>query len=309
MEKSKRNFRRFAQINKDYSLLILIFLILNLYIIFSLNIINKQRNYEISYAESMLLNIKSNYEIEQQELSIVEEEVNSIKNIDNKISEIKEIYFNNASLYEKKVLEGNGTKKIAYLTIDDGPLSYTSSFINVLDKYDVLATFFLIGNTSTKYSSIYEKIANSGHTIGNHTYMHRIKNGVYRSADIFIKDVIKQENLIYEKTGLRTNIVRFPGGSKTSGSRKNGIVTKLKELNYGYIDWNVAAGDANGVNVTKEQIYRYVINGSKNKNIVVILMHDFNKNSLAALPSIIEELKERNYIFLPLFYESSKVIK
>lgn len=309
MGKPEQNFRRFAQINLDHSLLMFIFLILNLYIIFSLNIINKQVNYEINFAKSILLNTKSNYEIKQKELSVIEEEIDNINKIDDKISEIKEIYFNNAYLYEKKVIEGTGKKKIVYLTIDDGPSAYTNSFLNVLEKYDVFATFFLIGNTSKQYSDIYEKISDSGHTIGNHTYMHRIVNGVYRSANIFIDDMLKQEDFIYKKVGVKTDILRFPGGSKTAGSLKKPIVEKLKELNYGYIDWNVAAGDANGVDISKEGIYRYVINGTKRRDIAVVLMHDFNKNSLYALPSIIEELKKSDYIFLPLFFESSKVIK
>lgn len=309
MARSKQNIRRFVKLNSICSLLVLIFLILNLYIIFSLIVVNKKINLEINYFEDLLAFTEANYDKKELELFLLEESINSIKNVENKISEIKKTYFNNAYLYERKVIEGTGKKKIVYLTIDDGPSAYTNSFLNVLEKYDVFATFFLIGNTSKQYSNIYEKISKNGHTIGNHTYTHRIVNGVYRSSNIFIEDMLKQEEFIFEKTGLKTDILRFPGGSKTAGSRKKPIVEKLKELNYGYIDWNVAAGDANGVDISKEGIYRYVINGTKRRDIAVVLMHDFNKNSLYALPSIIEELKKSDYIFLPLFYESSKVIK
>ncbi|MDD4027766.1 MAG: polysaccharide deacetylase [Bacilli bacterium] len=309
MARSKQDIRRFIKLNSICSLLVLIFLILNLYIIFSLIVVNKKINLEINYFEDLLAFTEANYDKKELELFLLEESINNIKNIENKISEIKHTYFNNAYLYEQKVIEGTGKKKIVYLTIDDGPSAYTNSFLNVLEKYDVLATFFLIGNTSKQYINIYDKISKNGHTIGNHTYTHRIVNGVYRSSNIFIEDMLKQEEFIFEKTGLKTDILRFPGGSKTAGSRKKPIIEKLKQLNYGYIDWNVAAGDANGVDISKEGIYRYVINGTKRRDIAVVLMHDFNKNSLYALPSIIEELKENDYIFLPLFYESSKVIK
>jgi len=309
MARSKQDIRRFIKLNSICSLLVLIFLILNLYIIFSLIVVNNKTNFEIKYFEDLLAFTEANYDKKELELFLLEESINNIKNIENKISEIKHTYFNNAYLYEQKVIEGTGKKKIVYLTIDDGPSAYTNSFLNVLEKYDVLATFFLIGNTSKQYINIYDKISKNGHTIGNHTYTHRIVNGVYRSSNIFIEDMLKQEEFIFEKTGLKTDILRFPGGSKTAGSRKKPIIEKLKQLNYGYIDWNVAAGDANGVDISKEGIYRYVINGTKKRDIAVVLIHDFNRNSLYALSSIIEELKENDYIFLPLFYESSKVIK
>lgn len=310
MGRTKQDIGRLIKVDSFYPFLILIFLILNLCIIISLNIINKHTKININNIEALISFNKYEYEAKSLELSLIEESISDIENIDNKLTEIKSVYFQNAYLYEKKVLEGKGTKKIAYLTFDDGPSGYTNAFLRVLDEHDIFATFFLIGNTAERHSGIYEKISNSGHTIGNHTYTHRINNGIYRNADAFIKDVLRQEQFIYNKTGIKTDIVRFPGGSRTAAPKlRNNIVSKLKEMNYGYIDWNVASGDADGVEISKEGIYAYVVNGTKRRDVAVILMHDFYKNSLDILPSIIKELKRSDYIFLPLFYESAKVIK
>lgn len=179
----------------------------------------------------------------------------------------------------------------------------------MLDRYDVLATFFLLGKTKDEYDPIYKRIANSGHTVANHTYSHAIRNGLYTSVDSFVNDVLKQEKFLYEKIGFKTDILRFPGGSSSAkASFRYKILERLRTHKYGYIDWNVSSGDAGG-KPTRELVYNNVIIGAKNKNIIVILMHDFSKATLSALPSIIEELKKNDYIFLPLFYSSSMIIK
>ena len=157
------------------------------------------------------------------------------------------------------------------------------------------------------YDEIYQRIFDSGHTIANHTYSHAIWGGLYASASSFINDVLKQEKFLEEKLGVKTNILRFPGGSTTaSSSLRNSIITRLRSLNYGYVDWNVSAGDSEK-KPNKEIVYNNVINGAKNKKVIVILMHDFSYHSLSALPSIIEQLQKMDFIFLPLFYESSKI--
>lgn len=108
---------------------------------------------------------------------------------------------------------------------------------------------------------------------------------------------------------MKTEILIFPGGSSSAkaGFRYK-ILERLRTHKYGYIDWNVSSGDAGGKQ-TRESVYNNVIIGAKNKNVIVILMHDFSKATLFALPSIIEELRKNDYIFLPLFYSSSMIIK
>src|SRR5690606_14874591 len=126
------------------------------------------------------------------------------------------------------------------------------------------------------YDPIYKRISNSGHTVANHTYSHAVKNGLYSSVDSFVNDVLKQENFLYEKIGVKTNIVRFPGGSTNAkGTYKSRILERLRTHNYGYIDWNVSTGDGGG-RPTKESTYNNVVNKTGNRNIIVVLMHDYS---------------------------------
>ena len=309
MGKTKSNFKRSNKITFNLSLLILILLFTNIIITINLIELRKQKDFEIYSIKNILSEIKKEYTNKLGNVEHLSDNINNIENIENSITNIKKDFFENALKYETMVLQGKGNKKIAYITIDDGPHSYTPAFLDVLDRYDVLATFFLLGKTKDEYNIIYKRIANSGHTVANHTYSHAIRNGLYNSVDSFVNDVLKQEKFLYEKTGVKTNILRFPGGSSSAkaGFRYK-ILERLRTQNYGYIDWNVSSGDAGG-KPTRESVYNNVTNGAKNKNIIVILMHDFSKATLSALPSIIEGLRKNDYIFLPLFYNSSMIIK
>ena len=134
---------------------------------------------------------------------------------------------------------------------------------------------------------------------------------IYKSVDAFINDIKLNEEFIKNKfDGYITNIMRFPGGSPTAGKLKQGILDKLKTMNYGYVDWDLETGDGNGRDKNNPVVsYNNVFDNLKNKKIVVLLMHDYSNVTIESLPKIINEFKKRNFIFLPLFYDSVKVIK
>ena len=246
---------------------------------------------------------------------ITTKETELIKNIDKNITDQKNKYYQKLKLLEDNILSGKSNKKIAYLTFDDGPYYTTYKFLDILDKYHVKATFFTIGtgkekcydNNEYNCNLLFKEEAKRGHTIANHTYSHAIFKGLYTSPESFINEVKKQEELIKKETGIITNIVRFPGGAKSSGSQKEGIIQKLKENNYGWVDWTAQDGDGGALKST-EQAWSIFTN-SINENIEVILMHDYNTITLAILPDIIEYLQKNNYILLPLFYESNMINK
>ena len=241
--------------------------------------------------------------------------LDNLNNISENTNKLKEEVFSLASKLEKQIKDGKNTYKIAYLTFDDGPYYLTNQFLDVLDKYNVKGTFFTIGlnkdicfdNTSQSCSGMYKKIVDRGHTIANHTYSHAIFRGLYSSADSFIYQVTLQENKIKDKTGVKTNIVRFPGGSATSGSLKNSIIAKLRSKGYGWVDWTAQDGDG-GALANKAEAWKNFTN-SINEDIEVVLFHDYNNITLSILPEAIEYLEKNNYIILPLFYDSVMVNK
>ena len=228
--------------------------------------------------------------------------------------------FKLAAQLEKDIVDGKTDKKICYITIDDGPYKRGQKYLELFDKYDIKATFFLTTANGNKLpdqaditaSSMYPEYVRRGHTIGNHTYSHNYgSGGIYSSAKAFMNSVEKQQKFTDEATGgYKPQIIRFPGGTSMAGSNLGSIEKALRKKGYGWIDWTVDSGDSKGGDdVSKATIKKAVLNASKKQKIMVVLFHEWSQNSLDALPDIIESLEEKGYIFLPLFYDSVMVEK
>lgn len=203
-----------------------------------------------------------------------------------------------ASAVQPEVVVPEG--KVIYLTFDDGPGPYTRELLDVLKKYDVKATFFVV---KTKYLDLLKDITQEGHSIGIHTVSHDYDK-IYASEEAYIKDMLKMQSIIEEYTGVRTTLVRFPGGSSNTISNFNpGIMTRLtktlNEMGFQYFDWNVNSGDA-GLTKKKDRVVEYVIEGVREYLVSVVLQHDIKKYSVEAVEEIILWALENGYEFLPL---------
>ena len=273
------------------------------------------------YNNSYKTNLTKKEELSEKLISLKEinnkneEELNKIKetyqNIDNVIKELKEEYFKNAKELENKVLNNETDKKIVYLTFDDGPYFNTTDMVlDILKEKEVLGTFFLLWKKNEKLIPIYEREYYEGHTLANHTASHKISQ-IYQSVDTFINDIKSQAQFLSNTfNGYDSHIIRFPGGSPTAGRLKQGIKTQLFNMKYGYVDWDLETGDGNGRDKNDSTVaYNNVFNNLKDKKIVVVLMHDYSRVTVKALPNIIDEFKNRNFVFLPLFYDSVKINK
>lgn len=199
-------------------------------------------------------------------------------------------------------VKNNTGSKIIYLTFDDGPSTYTDKLLNVLKKYDVKATFFVTSNGSD--SSIL-RAYNEGHSIALHTNTHNYSY-IYQNADNYFEDLYAVQARVKRITGYESKLIRFPGGSSNTISKKYDGGTKImsyltKEVEnrgFVYFDWNVSSGDA-GSATTKEQVYKNVISSLKSGSSVV-LQHDIKSFSVDAVEDIIKYGKANGYTFLPL---------
>ena len=180
-----------------------------------------------------------------EQISTLEKEKENLKDLLISEEEYKKIYFENLSNLEEEIQSGKSDAKIAYLTFDDGPYLKSQQFLDVLDKYNVPATFFYLmkdasmgyADVEDDYDKIYSRIINSGHTLGNHTASHKLKSedSVYQSVDYFMSDIEKNRKFIQDRYGYTTDVMRFPGGSTTS-SKAPEIKKRLKEIGYCYVD-------------------------------------------------------------------------
>ncbi|MTI94994.1 MAG: polysaccharide deacetylase [Firmicutes bacterium] len=203
-------------------------------------------------------------------------------------------------------------EKIAFLTFDDGPSLVTGQILDILGEYEVPATFFVNGRTTSTAIAMYKRIVDEGHALGNHTYTHRWSE-LYTSIDAFFDDLLRLETLLVKHTGVRPSIVRFPGGSSYAYAGRYGGSSIMDELaqalldrGYYYFDWNVNSGDSVAATAPRDKIVENVLKGVRGKNNAIILLHDLpSKTTTAeALPEIIEELHRQGYRFEALNEDS-----
>lgn len=199
--------------------------------------------------------------------------------------------------------------KIVHLTFDDGPSQNTPKVLDILDRYDIKATFFVVYNDSEPACNYYKEIVDRGHTLAIHTASHDYKK-IYASVDAYLEDFNKIYTYVYQQTGVRPTLFRYPGGSTNCMSYQAGpaIMEEMDRRGFTYYDWNVSSGDG-GNQATRSSIYEWVTSKAATLDESVVLMHDSNGKgeTVAALPSIIETLQEAGCVFEPLSSSSKPV--
>ena len=200
-----------------------------------------------------------------------------------------------------KPTDDTTTKKV-YLTFDDGPGPYTEKLLDILDRYNVKATFFVLGSNAERYPEIVKRAYQEGHYIANHSFTHVYSN-IYSSPQAVLDEYNRTEIAIKNAIGDQTynsRVFRFPGG--TSGGKYANIkaeaVNLLNQNNVAHLDWNALTADAAGLDNVNDMM-NYVETTMGNKNSVVILMHDIGtkKSTYELLPQLIQALKEKGYVF------------
>lgn len=205
---------------------------------------------------------------------------------------------------------GTVNAKTIYLTFDDGPGAYTARLLDILKKYDVKVTFFVTGYNNN-YNELLTREYNEGHTVGLHSYTHDYSL-IYRSMDAYMEDLLKIQNKVKEYTGIESTIIRFPGGSSNTVSRRyrigimGDLTKKVEEIGFRYFDWTIASGDA-GNTKDSNKIVQNVINGINENGGNVVLMHDIKPYTVDSVERIIEYGLANGYTFAPLTMDSPVV--
>ena len=196
--------------------------------------------------------------------------------------------------------EGQGKRD--YLTFDDGPSIYTGQILDILAENNVKATFFVIGRDE-QYYDYYKRIVEEGHTIGMHSYSH-VYQDFYASVDSFGEELTELNNLIYDVTGTRSSIFRFPGGSSNSVAPLpiQDYIAYLNENNINYYDWNALNGDAVTSGLSPEQLVDNIMNDVSKNQDSIVLMHDLQTThtTVESLQLLIDTLKGEGYEILPI---------
>ena len=206
----------------------------------------------------------------------------------------------------KNIYNGTDGKRV-FLTFDDGPTKeVTPHILDILDKYNIKATFFVLGTRVEQNPDILKREYDSGHYIANHSFSHKYSS-IYKSADSVLEEYNRTENAIRVALGnnsYSSNLFRFPGGSYGGQYEKikKEARKKLNENGIAYLDWSALTYDAEGAK-TKDAILsnlKETINGWDN---VVILMHDAadKKITYETLEDVIKYLQGKGYDFKNIY--------
>ncbi len=200
-------------------------------------------------------------------------------------------------IHETSLEENKGPgatpKKVAYITIDDGPSKYTNVLLDILKENNVKATFFLIDKNMKKYESEVKRIKSEGSSIGFHSVTHDVKS-LYKSPNATLKEFDTCKETMKQITGHTSNLIRLPYGSKPY--MPEGSYKKLVANNYLIWDWNLDTQDWKS---SEDQIVSNVLYYGRERDELVVLIHE-KEQSVKALTSIIKILKKRDYTILPI---------
>ncbi|KPV59175.1 polysaccharide deacetylase [Paenibacillus sp. A3] len=205
---------------------------------------------------------------------------------------------------ELLLLRGSGASRQVALTFDDAPdTTFTPQVLDVLKKYQVRATFFLVGAQAEKHPEMVKRIVREGHVIGNHSYSHKLFTKL--SDDLFQSQVLQTQQALKRLIGYSPRLLRPPYGEISESQ-----LLWASEHGYRIVNWNVDSLDWKQLGQEKvtSNILTHVKPGS------IILQHsgggpeqDLN-GTVKALPTVIQTLKSRNLkmVTLPELLQVSK---
>ncbi|MFO8040554.1 MAG: polysaccharide deacetylase family protein [Sodalinema sp.] len=180
-----------------------------------------------------------------------------------------------------------GDRAIA-LTFDDGPSPYTLQILDILESYDILATFFVLGQVISSYPEVLQRIVADGHLLGNHTWSHPY---IVNSEAEAYREIEPTAELIYDYTRVRTQLFRPPGGYLN-----NALTPYSARQNQTITMWSVDSFD---YFLSQSEILDQVL--AQIHPGAIVLLHDGGgprHHTVAALPQLIESLQQQGYEFL-----------
>lgn len=275
-------------------LTIILLAIISIIVCLSIIFINDKNNTKMTVA-----NINNTNEIDSNTVETSKQNTNNLlqdNEFDTKkfIDEIDNIY------------NGEEGKRV-FLTFDDGPTKeVTPHILDILKKYDIKATFFVLGTYVKKNPEIIKRAYDEGHYIANHGYSHKYGT-IYKNADTVLEEYNKTEQIIKEALNdinYSSHLFRFPGGSHGGPYEKikKQARKRLRNEEIAYLDWSALTYDAIGVD-SKEKILENLKSTINGWNNVVVLMHDAADKQITyeSLDDIIKYLQKEGYAFKNIY--------
>lgn len=183
------------------------------------------------------------------------------------------------------------TGKVVYLTFDDGPGPKVIELLDLLDKYQAKATFFMLEPNMSNHSTALKRMRDEGHALAVHSVTHNVAE-VYASPASFVGEMQIAIDRVAEITGVNTRLIRAPYGSKPYLTEPFQVEINKKQLIYW--DWNI---DSLDWKKTDGSYVSYTINQIENlvgKEPLVILMHE-RATTVDSIEQLLQYLQSNGY--------------
>ena len=204
-----------------------------------------------------------------------------------------------------------GEPKYGALTFDDGPSARTPEVLEILERYGVKGTFFVVNQGTEQSKQWMRDIVAAGHTIGVHSYTHDYET-IYSSVEAYLDDFAQMYDVILEATGVAPQIFRFPGGSINAynGQIYQEIVSEMTRRGFVYYDWNRMTGDAVRRTPAAAVLAKNALSDIRATDRIILLAHDSKRytNMVAALPDIIEGYQAAGFTLEALTPEVKPIV-
>lgn len=187
-------------------------------------------------------------------------------------------------------------QKMVSLTFDDGPSLYTEEILDILSRYNIKATFFVVGEAASKYPEIIRRIKKENHVIGNHTWNHPSIFDI-SSSELAVQ-ILKTNEVIKEILNEEPTLFRAPYGNIDYASFQS-----IRNLGLTSVLWNVDSLDwsINERSLIEKRIKKYTTSDS------IVLLHDGDEYgsgprdvTVKSLPQIIDYLIQEGYTFITI---------
>lgn len=182
--------------------------------------------------------------------------------------------------------------KAIYLTFDDGPSPVTGQLLDILDRYDAKATFFMLGPNIENHPESVNRMVDEGFGVGLHGISHRVQQ-VYSSKEAPLNEMTTDQDILKKATGVHTELVRLPYGSVPYLTKD--MRALLGQSDFKIWDWNV---DSRDWELKDERFIQNTISEiqaiEKAGVAPVVLMHD-TPATIKYLPELLNFLQKEGY--------------
>ena len=191
-----------------------------------------------------------------------------------------------SGVYLKALCRAERADKVVALTFDDGPdADSTSRVLDLLKRYDVRATFFVVGEQARQNPELIHRMVAEGHTVANHSYYHLPQSTLW-SSQRYTEELFRCNDVVARLTGLRMRLYRPPFGVTNPP-----IARAVKNLGLIPVGWSVRSLDT--ITKNRDRVVDRVMRGLRGGD--VILLHDRLENSEELLEKLLTALRTQHY--------------